>query len=70
MLDVINGDGLIELDKGFGDGPLTLEIVCTKCDAHFDLNREGVAMAILTKQPFIEYLRFVQSSPCPYCIPS
>jgi hypothetical protein len=56
-----------ELDKGLGSGPLTLEIVCTQCNAHFELNKEGVAMALLTNASFIEYLRFVQSSPCSKC---
>lgn len=57
-----------ELSKGLGDGPLTLEVVCTKCDARFELNKESVAMAILTNTSFIEYLRWVQNGSCHLCL--
>ena len=57
-----------ELDPGLGDGPLTLGIFCTKCHAQFELNRESAAMAILMKTSFIEYVRYVQSSPCSKCM--
>lgn len=50
-----------------GNGPLTLEIVCTECDAIFELSKESVAMALLTRATFIEYLKHVQSSDCPKC---
>jgi len=56
-----------ELEKGLGEGPLTLGIYCTKCRAQFDLNTEAVAMAIVLNTSFIEYLRYVQSSPCREC---
>lgn len=56
-----------ELDKGLGTGPLTLGIYCTECNAQFELNKEAVAMAVMMKTSFIEYLRYVQTSPCQNC---
>ncbi len=56
-----------ELEKGVGNGPLTLGIYCTECNAQFELNNEAVAMAIFLNTSFIEYLRYVQSSPCRAC---
>lgn len=56
-----------ELEKGLGEGPLTLLIHCTKCQTQFDLNKEAVAMATLMNASFIEYLRYVQSSKCTAC---
>lgn len=56
-----------ELDKGLGDGPLTLGIFCTKCNAQYELGREGAAMAMITNCSFAEYLRWVQSSSCIKC---
>lgn len=67
-MDLVNSEKLIEeLDRGLGNGPLTLGIYCTKCNAQFELNQEGVAMALLTKATFLEYLRFVQNSRCRAC---
>ena len=57
-----------DLDKGLGNGPLTLGIFCTKCNAQFNLNRDAAAMAILLNTSFLEYVRYVQSSPCPKCV--
>lgn len=57
-----------DLDKDLGDGPLTLGVFCTKCNAQFELNGEGVAMATILNTSFLEYLRYVQSSPCPKCV--
>lgn len=51
----------------FGDGPLTLQIVCTKCGAVFELGKEGVGMAFITGCGFLEYLKFVQTSKCTVC---
>lgn len=31
-----------ELNKGLGNGPLTLGIYCTKCNAQFELNNQAV----------------------------
>lgn len=56
-----------ELDKGLGNGPLVLGIFCSKCNAQFELGRDGAAMAILMNTPFIEYVRWVQSSKCTAC---
>lgn len=56
-----------DLDKGLGEGPLTLGIFCTICDAQYELNREACAMAMLTNCTFMEYLRFVQSGKCKNC---
>jgi len=57
-----------ELEKGFGeDGDLVLGIFCRKCDAQFEIGKEGAAMAFLTEITFIEYVRWVQSSKCPEC---
>jgi hypothetical protein len=56
-----------ELDKGFGEGPLTIGIFCTKCNAQFELNHQAVTMAMATNTSFLEYLRYVQSSKCPAC---
>lgn len=56
-----------ELEKGLGCGPLTLGIYCTKCNAQFELNNEGVAMAVFTSSSLLQYLRYVQSSSCPAC---
>ena len=56
-----------ELDKGLGNGPLTLEIVCCDCNTHFELNKESVAMAFAMKTTFVEYVRYIQSSKCRVC---
>jgi len=56
-----------DLDKGLGNGPLTLGIFCTVCDAHFELNHQACAMAMMTNATFMEYVRYVQSSRCPQC---
>lgn len=56
-----------QLDEGIGDGPLTLGIFCTRCNAQFELSRESAAMAMITGTSFMEYLKFVQSSGCPNC---
>ncbi len=56
-----------DLEKGLGDGPLTLGIFCTKCDAQFELNHESCAMAMITNCTFMQYVRYVQSSPCRVC---
>jgi len=58
---------LEEVEKGLGDGDLTLIILCSKCHAKYELNPESVVMAIGLNTPFIEYLRFVQSSKCRVC---
>ncbi len=59
---------LDELEHGLGDqGDLTLIIACTKCDATFEIGKEGAAMAVATNLPFIEYLRWVQNSKCRVC---
>ena len=55
--------------NGLGEGPLTLGIYCTKCNAQFDLGKEGPAMAWITGATFIEYLKYIQSSKCPKCSP-
>lgn len=56
-----------DLDKGLGNGPLTLGIYCCECNAQFELNREAVAMAFMMNTPLIEYVRFVQSAKCSVC---
>ena len=56
-----------ELEKGLGEGPLTLEIVCTECNTHFELNRESVALATIAGTSFIEYLKYIQNSVCRKC---
>lgn len=58
---------LTEIEKGLGDGPLTLFIACTKCQAQFELNGESIAWAIMLNTPVIEYIRWVQSSKCQAC---
>lgn len=58
-----------ELEEGLGDGPLTLCIVCTKCDAQYELSKESAAMALLLNASFLEYLKYVQNSPCRSCNP-
>lgn len=58
---------MTDIEKGLGDGPLTLGIFCTKCNAQFELAVEGAAWATITKASFIDYLRYVQSSKCPNC---
>lgn len=50
-----------------GKGPLTLGIFCTKCNAQFELGKEGAAMAVLSDCSFLEYLKWVQSSRCDSC---
>ncbi|HEY3527456.1 MAG TPA: hypothetical protein VGK47_14770 [Nitrososphaeraceae archaeon] len=58
---------LEEVEKGLGDGDLTLIICCYKCHTKYELNPESVVMAIGLNTPFIEYLRWIQSSKCPNC---
>jgi hypothetical protein len=58
---------ITELEKGFGEGDLTLIVTCTKCDANFSLNNQSVAMSIMNNTSFIEYLRWVQSCACVVC---
>ena len=58
---------LEEIEKGLGDGDLTLIISCSKCGENFELNRESVVMAIGLDTSFIDYLRWVQSSKCSVC---
>ncbi len=55
------------VEDGLGHGPLTLGIFCCKCGAQFELNSEAVTMAIALETTFLEYLRFVQMSPCKSC---
>ena len=56
-----------ETQQELGNGPLTVGIFCTKCNAQFELNKESVAMAVMLNTPFIEYLRWIQSSKCIAC---
>lgn len=56
-----------ELEEGLGEGPLTIGIFCTKCNAQFEIGKEGAAMAMLTDCSFAQYVRWVQSSPCAAC---
>lgn len=56
-----------EASESLGDGPLTLTIVCTKCNAQFELNKVAVALAFDMNTSFKQYLRFVQSSECENC---
>ncbi len=56
-----------KLEGGLGEGPLTLAIVCTLCEAEFEINKESFALAFLTGASFVEYVKFVQSSKCPKC---
>lgn len=58
---------LEEVEKGLGDGDLTLIIICSKCHTQYELNPESVVMAIGLNTPFIEYLRLIQCSKCPNC---
>ncbi len=58
---------LEELDKGLGEGPLTLQIFCCDCNEQYKLNKESVALAFATKATFADYVRFVQSSKCRGC---
>lgn len=56
-----------EFNKVLGTGPLCLGIFCTKCNTHFELGREGIGHATMMNIPFIEYVRWVQSSDCKAC---
>ena len=56
-----------EIEKDLGEGPLTLGIFCTRCNSQFELNKKAVAMAVLLRTSFIEFLRYVQSSRCRNC---
>jgi hypothetical protein len=56
-----------ETKKGLGEGPLCLIIACTKCDTQFELEKQSVVIAIGMKTPFIEYLRWIQTSKCRAC---
>ena len=58
---------IAEMSQGLGEGPLTLGIMCTECNAHYELSKESVAMAVLTQATFLDYIRFVQTSACPNC---
>jgi hypothetical protein len=55
------------MEDNLGNGPLTLGIFCIKCDAQYELNKDGVAVAIVMNTPFREYIRFVQNGSCPNC---
>ena len=48
-------------------GDLCLVIHCTKCNAQFELGKEAVALAAMTKTPFWEYVKYIQGSKCPKC---
>jgi len=58
---------ICELDKGIGKGPLTLFIGCCECNAQFELNKDVVAVALMTNTSLIEFIRYVQSSKCSHC---
>ena len=54
-------------DGDWGIGPLTLGIWCTECGSQFELNKEAVAMAAITGATFVDFLKYVQNSPCERC---
>lgn len=56
-----------EIEKGFEEGDLTLEIVCIHCESAFSLDSKSVEEAIKKKTSFIDYLRMIRSSECPVC---
>ena len=51
----------------WGSGSLTLCIVCCNCEAQYVLNKESVAVAIMSNASFIDYLKWIQSSECVKC---
>lgn len=57
---------LEELDD-LGEGPLTLGVFCTECGTQYELLRESVEMAWITRCSFIEYLKYIQSLKCIKC---
>lgn len=69
MLNDTEGEKILDeaLKDGLGEGPLTLGIFCTDCEAKFELNPEGAMMAIILNTRFVEYLKWVQSTPCSAC---
>jgi len=57
-----------EIEKGdMGNGPLTLIITCCNCNSMFEINRESIAIAIMTNVSLMDYIRYVQNSKCPEC---
>ena len=48
-------------------GDLVLLIGCTKCDSFFELNKEAIALAVITHTSLIDYIQFVQNSKCSLC---
>jgi hypothetical protein len=60
-------DMIDELEKGLGEGPLTLQIICCVCGTQYEINRESIAMAFIMKTTFLDYFRYVQSSECRIC---
>lgn len=57
-------ENVLDLGK---EGDLTLIIACTKCGAMFEVNKQMLALAFITKSSFIEVLRYVQNSKCKVC---
>jgi hypothetical protein len=55
------------LENEYELGDLCLGIFCTKCNAQFELGKGAVAMATMTKTPFWDYVKWIQSSKCPIC---
>ncbi len=49
------------------EGDLVLVIGCRKCDALFELDRECVALAIMTGQTILSFINAIQQRKCKIC---
>lgn len=54
-----------KLEEAKGD--LVLLIGCTKCDAIFELNKEALAIALVTGESILGYINYIQQSKCRIC---
>lgn len=46
---------------------LCLGIYCTKCNAQYELPKDSLALAVMTKISFWEYVKYIQSLKCQVC---
>lgn len=57
-------ENVLDLGK---EGDLILIIACTKCGATFEVNKQMLAIASITKSSFIKMFIYVLNSKCKVC---
>lgn len=66
----LNTKSILDLknDKSdFSDGDLMMAIICTKCEAMYELNPDSIAVALMTNATIWDYIEYVQHSKCRVC---